>query len=85
MPKRDNGPICDGSNEFPTSFDGEFTTCETCGRKMNLDRDGKVPKHRVIQPKNYVPASTNRLVNDKLVHGSSKRAIDAQIGSWPDE
>lgn len=37
--------ICDGSGEFPTNFDGEFTRCNTCKRRLKLCPKGLVPKH----------------------------------------
>lgn len=51
---------CPGSGAFPGTYDGEFTRCETCGRKLNLDRGGRVPSHNSVAPENYRPASTER-------------------------
>lgn len=38
--------LCDGSGTFPTTYDGEYTRCEKCGRKLKLHLSGKLPLHR---------------------------------------
>lgn len=48
---------CSGSNAFPDNFDGEFTKCGQCGRTMNLDPSGRVPRHNTVAKKGYLPAS----------------------------
>lgn len=42
---------CAESGEFPTNYDGEITRCPQCGRKLKLDRGGRVPKHNTTPPK----------------------------------
>ena len=36
---------CDGSQRFPTNFDGEHTRCPVCDRLLFLRHDGLVPEH----------------------------------------
>jgi hypothetical protein len=36
---------CSGSMAFPTNYNGEFTRCRECGRKMKLHVNGRVPNH----------------------------------------
>jgi hypothetical protein len=36
---------CEGSQSFPTEYDGEFTRCQYCKRKMKLHVNGKLPNH----------------------------------------
>jgi hypothetical protein len=36
---------CAGSQSFPDNYDGEFTRCSECGRKMKLHVNGKLPHH----------------------------------------
>jgi hypothetical protein len=40
-------PRCRGSQRFPTNYDGEFTRCPMCRRKLKLHRNGKVPQHNI--------------------------------------
>lgn len=47
---------CDGGGAFPDNFDGEFTRCVHCGRKLSLDRGGRVPLHNRKAPKGFVNA-----------------------------
>lgn len=36
---------CPGSMAFPTTYNGEFTRCPKCGRKLKLHINGLIPKH----------------------------------------
>lgn len=48
---------CEGGGAFPDNFDGEFTHCRVCGRKLNLDREGLVSRHNRKAAKGFVNAS----------------------------
>jgi hypothetical protein len=35
---------------FPTNYDGEYTRCGKCSRKLKLHLNGKVPNHNPVAP-----------------------------------
>ncbi|MCP3810797.1 hypothetical protein NLX62_00320 [Mycobacteriaceae bacterium Msp059] len=43
---------CAGSWAFPDNYDGEHTTCSTCGRKLKLHVGGRVPIHNTEAVRN---------------------------------
>lgn len=41
---------CAGSQAFPTNYDGEFTRCDACGRRLRLHVSGVLPAHNAAGP-----------------------------------
>jgi hypothetical protein len=36
---------------FPTNYNGEYTRCPMCRRKLKLHVNGRVPQHNIYPPK----------------------------------
>lgn len=51
---------CPAGGSFPDNFDGEFTRCGNCGRRLNLDRGGLVPRHNRKATRGFANASELR-------------------------
>ena len=69
------GEHCSGSGAFPDNFDGEFTRCGVCRRKLNLDPEGLVPRHNTTEARGFVHASQRDRVS----------LYPDRIGTPPDE
>lgn len=41
---------CQGSQAFPTNYDGETTRCDECGRTLRLHINGRLPRHNPARP-----------------------------------
>jgi len=44
-------PRCKGSQRFPTNYDGKYTRCPMCRRRLKLAVNGKVPQHNIYPSK----------------------------------
>lgn len=44
-------PRCKGSRMFPTNYDGEYSRCPMCKRKLKLHVNGRLPQHNIFPPK----------------------------------
>lgn len=42
------GVRCLGSQKFPTNYDGTYTKCPACRRKLKLHVNGRIPTHNTV-------------------------------------
>jgi hypothetical protein len=40
---------CPGSRTHPVDYDGRYTHCPECGRRLRLHVNGKLPEHNRTQ------------------------------------
>lgn len=55
---------CLGSQKFPTNYDGRYTRCPVCKRKLKLHINGRVPQHNTVgkrETKERIPGGARML------------------------